>query len=119
MSINKFGHYLNDTSSIISIKNAPKLLGLYMDKDNNIDVQNKRIRNVASALEENDVVNKMFLQSYTEKMQKETIDYLKSDIEEIREILFNMKQMFIEEIKLLIEEVYGIQLGPLDDIKSK
>lgn len=109
MSVDKFGHYLNDTSGIISIKNAPKLLGFFMDGDNHIDVQNKRIRNVSNALEANDVVNKMFLQSYIEKSKKEIIDLLEENIKEIREILINMKIIFEEEIRMIREKIYKFE----------
>ena len=109
MSVDKFGHYLNDTSNIISLKNAPKLLGLFVDTNNNIDVQNKRIKNVAEALEENDVINKLFLQTQIEKLEEKLLTYFKADNTVIQEDLQMQIEELQREIKLDIEENYKIQ----------
>ena len=61
-----------------------------------------------SALEENDVVNKMFLQTHIEKAQKEIIEHLKDNINEIHEIILNMRIIFEEEIKMIREQILKI-----------
>lgn len=109
MSLDKFGHYLNDTSSIISIKNAPKLLGFYMDVHNNIDVQNKRIKNVADALDENDVVNKLFLQTQLEKAQEEINERLQQKVNEIHKENIAVKLSLENQIELLNEKIYRFE----------
>ena len=107
MSIDKFGHYLNDTSGRVFVKNVPKLLGFVMDTTNNIDVQNKRIKNVAKALEENDVVNKLFLQSQIEEVRDEIHLILSQKLNEIRETISSMKLFFEKEIRKINELIYG------------
>ena len=114
MSVDKFGHYINDTSGVISMKNAPKLLGFFMDTDNNIDVQNKRIKHMSNALEENDGVNKMFLQSQIEKTQKEVMDQLNKNINEVYQIIEKIKKDFERRIKILNQKLYNRL-----DIKNK
>lgn len=127
MSVDKFGHYLNDTSGIISTKNAPKLLGFFMDTNNNIDVQNKRIKNVAKALEENDAINKLFLQTQIEKLEHEiTLELeetnnkinakllnIKLQLEEnnnkINEKVVNIKSFFEEQLEQLNEKIYRFE----------
>lgn len=110
MSVDKFGHYLNDTSSsTISIQNAPKLLGFFMDTDNNIDVQNKRIKNVAKALEEDDVINKVFLQTQIEKTENKLIKYFKEDANKIRDGLQEQIIALGREIGVQMENYYKIE----------
>lgn len=109
MSLDKFGHYLNDTSSIILTKNAPKLLGFYMDADNNINVKNKRIKNVGNALEENDAISKLFLQMQLEKMQHEIINNLKEEVNEIRKENINSKVFLEEQMKFLNEKIHRFE----------
>lgn len=109
MTLDKFGHYLNDTSRIISIRNEPQVLGFYMDADNNIDIQNKRIKNVANAFEENDAVNKVFLQTQLEKMQHEVIKDLKEQLDEIRKENINTKVFLEEQIEILNEKIYRFE----------
>lgn len=105
MSLDKFGHYLNDTSGIISVKNVPKLLGFYMDVDNNINVQNKRIKNIAKALEDNDAVSKLFLQSQVEKMQEEINKRLQEEVNEIRKENITMKLSLEKQIETMNEKI--------------
>lgn len=118
MSVDKFGHYLNDTnSSIFSTKNAPKLLGFFMDADNNINVQNKRIKNVAKALEENDVINKLFLQTQIEKTEDKLKLYFKEDNIKMRDDLLSQIIKLQSEIKLQLEDYYKIEEN-LSKLKS-
>lgn len=109
MSLDKFGHYLNDTSSIILTKNAPKLLGFYMDADNNINVKNKRIKNVGNALEENDAISKLFLQMQLEKMQHEIINNLKEEVNEIRKENINSKVFLEEQMEFLNDKIHRFE----------
>lgn len=46
MSEDKFGRYLSDSSNIIDQKNALKLLRIFVDSNNNIDFENKRIKSL-------------------------------------------------------------------------
>lgn len=109
MSVDKFGHYLHDKSDLVSIKNAPKLLGFFVDTNNNIDIQNKRIKNVAKALEENDVVSKVFMQTQIEKIEDKLNQYFKADNDKIQENILKNKLFFEEQIKKIDEKINGLE----------
>lgn len=113
MSVDKFGHYLNDKSEINLAKNAPKLLGFFVDQNNNIDVQNKRIKNVANALEENDCINKLFLQTQIDKQKQEIKFQLENHLHDFNkqmdEKITNIKTVVEHQNEELREKVYRLE----------
>lgn len=76
MSVDKFGRYYSPKKNydIIKRKNATKEFDIIMDIDNNFNVQNKRIKNIANAVEEKDAVSKAFLLTQIDQTKAEILN---------------------------------------------
>ena len=71
MTVDKFGHYYNQKyNSEILKKNVSKTLGIIIDKNNNLDIHDKRIKNLAPPSEGSDAVNKNYLYSQINHVQE-------------------------------------------------
>lgn len=76
MSVDKFGRYYSpkkNYDNILKRKNATKVFDIIMDSDNNFNVQNKRIKNIANPLEEKDAVSKAFLLTKIDQSKAEVL----------------------------------------------
>lgn len=93
MSVDKFGHFSN---SNISKRNVSKNLGISTDQYNNIDIQNRKIKNLASPSEDTDAVNKIYLQTQISHSQ----DILRTEVStEIKDILRTELSTEIKDIR--------------------
>ena len=63
MSVNIFGNgpITASTGTIVNHRGPPGLGFKYLDEERNFDIENKRIANVASPIEENDVTTKIYI----------------------------------------------------------
>lgn len=109
MTVDKFGHYYNHKyNSEILKKNVSKSLGITLDQSNNIDFQDKRIKNLAPPSEGADAVNKDYLYSQINHFQ----EILKRDISEeiviIREDIALLKEN-IDDIYTAIRSMYRVK----------
>lgn len=104
MAVDKFGHYYNNkfTSETLK-KNVSKILGIIVDENYNLDVQNKKIRNVNFPTEGTDAVNKTYL--HTEIKNHE--DILKRSIS--KEVVTLRKE--ISDLNNKIDDVYNVMVS--------
>lgn len=101
MTVDKFGHHYNQKNQSIAVReNVSRLLGVNIDEDNNLNVQNKKIRNVASPAEGADAVNQA---------------YVHTQIKHIQEIL---KKNFIQECTFLREEISQLKRSQNEIFKA-
>lgn len=101
MTVDKFGHYYNHKyNSEILKKNVSKTLGIILDKDKNLDIQDKRIKNLATPSEGTDAVNKDYLHSQINHVQ----EILKRGIS--KEVVNNRKDII--ELKQKINDIYDV-----------
>lgn len=90
MSVDKFGHFSNYKKEALR-KDVPKWFGFTLDKDKNIDFQNKRIKNIRTPLEETDAVNKSFLFAQISNEHKILKNEINLEITPLREELSTFK----------------------------
>lgn len=103
MTVDKFGHFYNQKyNSEILKKNVSKTLGIIVDKHNNLDIQDKRIKNLAPPSEGTDAVNKDYLYSQVNHIQ----EVLKRGIS--KEVV-NIRKEIID-LKLKIKEIYDVMI---------
>lgn len=65
MSVDKFGHFSKNydfNNNEKARRKIQKVVGLVLDRDNNLDVQNKRLKNISFPTQEKDAINKHYLQ---------------------------------------------------------
>lgn len=90
MSVDKFGHFSKDMQR----GNVPKIPGINFDKNNNLNIQNKKIKNLGSPAEDTDAVNKAYLHNQIEHMRevlKKEVNVELTDIRrEITEMICNL-----------------------------
>lgn len=96
MSVDKFGHFSN---SHLLKRNVPKVLGIFIDRYSNLDIQNRKIKNLAPPSEDTDAVNKVYIQTQISR----TRDSLIKDLEYIREEITNLKNDIQDLNKILME----------------
>lgn len=89
MSVDKFGHFSSG-----NIRNVPKVLGIAFDRYNNLNIQNKKIKNLGPPTEDTDAVNKAYLQkqiNYSREILKQDLNsdiiIIKQEIAQLRDIL--------------------------------
>lgn len=101
MTVDKFGHYYNHKyNSEILKKNVSKTLGIIIDSNNNIDIQNRKIKNLAPPSEGSDAVNKDYLYSQINHIQ----EVLKRGIS--KEVTNNIKD--IKDLNQKIKDIYDV-----------
>lgn len=101
MTVDKFGHYYNQKyNSEVLKKNVSKMLGITVDEDYNINIQNKKIRNIAPPTEDSDAVNKAYLYSQIKHIQ----EILKHDLN----TEFNSIRSEISELKKKLKDIYAV-----------
>lgn len=112
MSVDKFGHYYNSKLNYNNIirKNESKMFGFILDSDENLNVQNKRIKQVSSPVEENDAVTKNFLLSQINQMQKDLLLNIHKNDDVVYGKIFNINQnqkSYIDgELELLRQQIH-------------
>lgn len=112
MSVDKFGHYYNSKlnyNNNILRKNESKNFGIILDSDKNLNFQNKRIKNVASPIEDNDSVTKDYLLSQINQIKKDLLlkinkneDVMYNKISNINQ---NQKSYIDGELELLRQQM--------------
>lgn len=93
MSVDKFGHYSNSNTFR---KNASKFLGIAIDQHYNIDIKNRKIKNLGQPSENYDAVNKAYLQTQIVHVKEIIKRDVSSEIRNLR-----------KEIDLLRKELRG------------
>lgn len=83
MPVNKFGHFTVSTNNSLK-RHASKNFGFILDGDRNINVQNKRIKNVSSPVNDKDVVTKVFFDTEVGGIQADFLDTINSVAEDIK-----------------------------------
>lgn len=102
MTVDKFGHYYNQKfTSEIKRKHFLKNFGVSLD-GNNINIENKRIKNLASPLEGLDAVNKNYVNSQIRHMQ----EHIKRGIGE--EVLIVRNE--IKDLNKKIDDIYKVMI---------
>lgn len=90
MTVDKFGHYFNRKySSEEKTKTLLKTFGFRLDGDN-VNMEHKRIVNVALPLDELDAVNKAYVNSQIRHMifgVSEEVKTLKTEIDDLNKII--------------------------------
>lgn len=104
MSVDKFGHFSSYKNEILK-KDAHKWFGFTVDKDKNVDLQNKRIKNVANAVNENDVVNKSYLFLQIRNEQKILKNGINNEIIRVRDEISQLKR----EVKTILNEKFILE----------
>lgn len=104
MSVDKFGHYYNSmlNNNNILRKNVEKTANIIVDNDKNLNIQNKRIKNIATPLEEKDAVTKGFLFTQIEQIQKDLLLIINKNSKEldmVREYLKRMENLLNDVLK--------------------
>lgn len=101
MSVDKFGRYSKQKYNCdIFKKNASKIIGIIVDSDNNINVQNKRIKNLGVPREDADAVNKVYLQTEINRTQDQLKRGLNTEVVNIRND--------IKELRSKINDLYYV-----------
>lgn len=102
MTVDKFGHYYNQKYNSEALKkNVSKTLGITVDEDYNIDVQNKKIRNISQPSEGTDAVNKTYLHSQVNHLQEILKRDCNTEFISIREELSELKKNYKDLLKIL------------------
>lgn len=102
MTVDKFGrHYSKQKyNSDVLKKNVPQILGIIVDRDNNLNIQNKRIKNVAPPREEADAVNKAYLQIQINRTQDQLKRGINTEVLSVRN--------HIHELKSNLKDIYDV-----------
>lgn len=128
MPVDKFGHHSKSQNNFIkNEKNKRKIrqvVGLVLDKNNNINVQNKRITNVSFPTQEKDAVNKHYLGTEIRQLQQDLTTLNKQEYKKLDGKLNNidnsiqnmishremsLKLHFSEQIETLLEKVQRLE----------
>lgn len=101
MTVDKFGHYYAQKYNSETLKkNVTHTLGITLDKNNNLDIQNKKIKNLAPPTEGTDAVNKTYLSvqiNHTQEVLKKGIS---------KEVINLRKE--ITELKRTIKDIFDV-----------
>lgn len=101
MSVDKFGRYSKQKYNCdILKKNASKIIGIIVDSDNNLNVQNKRIKNLEIPREDADAVNKLYVQTEINRTQSQLKRGLSTEVVDIRND--------IKQLNTKINEIYYV-----------
>lgn len=104
MTVDKFGHYYNQKYNSEALrKNVSKTLGIIVDETNNLDIQNKKIKNLAPPSQGTDAVNKTYLSTQINHVQ----EILKKGI--TKEILSIRKD--IADLNKKITDIYNVMVS--------
>lgn len=72
MSVDKFGRYSNNQNKAIK-RNIVKVIGFNIEKDGDINLQKKRIKNLGKPIHEDDAVTKSFISSEIQRVYQELL----------------------------------------------
>jgi len=71
MSVDKFGHFSVDKEWSENLKRrVNSTVGLFIDKDGNLNAQNKRIKNGSKSLDNDDLATKQYTDEILGKLGK-------------------------------------------------
>lgn len=99
MSVDKFGRYSKQKyNTNILKKNVPRIVGIIVDSDNNLNVQNKRIKNLGVPRDDTDAINKGYLQAEINRTQDQLKRGLNTEVVSIKNN--------IKELKSIINDIY-------------
>lgn len=98
MSVDKFGHFSNSDSVR---KNDPKILGFGIDRHYNIDVKNKKIKNLAPPSEDTDAINRAYLQAQITRSQAILKNEMKPEFIDIRSEIAQIKNSIKDLLKVV------------------
>ena len=102
MTVDKFGHHYNQKYSSLALRgNVSRILGINIDNDNNLDIQNKKIKNVAPPSEGMDAVNQSYVHSQNKHLQEILKKGIIQECSTIREEISQLKKSQNEIFKFL------------------
>ena len=110
MSVNIFGNgpITASTGTIVNQRGPPGLGFKYLDEERNFDIENKRIANVASPIEENDVTTKIYIDDKIISITNKLDDLGEQNINEVN-LLKGEDIMLKNHIANLEEKVIEIE----------
>lgn len=100
MSVDKFGHYASNSN--VLRENVSKILGIVVDSHNNLDFQNKKIKNLGAPSEDTDAVNKVYLQTQINHSQEIVKRGISTEIVDIRREISNLKNSLQDVYDVII-----------------
>lgn len=111
MTVDKFGNYHSQKYNLDTLKkNVANTLGIIVDRNNNLNIQHKKIKNLGPPTEGTDAINQSYLSlqiNHTQEVLKKGISKevisIRSDIEELRHTI---KDIF-DVIKEISSAIYG------------
>lgn len=106
MSVDKFGHFSPDNSNAFK-RDAPKVLGFFIDGNRNLDVQNKKIKNLDTPSEKTDAVNKIYVQTQLIILQEVLKKEIHDENLKIREEVVNLRKDIIDIYGILASLMYN------------
>lgn len=103
MTVDKFGHHYNQKYTSIALRgHVSRILGINIDNDNNIDIQNKKIKNLAPPSEGTDAVN-----HHTYIHKTSTKNGIFNECSNIREEISQLKKSQNEIFKILSQHPFN------------
>lgn len=120
MSVDKFGHYSNEKYSNENLKKTEsKLIGITMDNDQNINMQNRRIKNVGVPIQETDAITKRFMQAHVTQAKENIINYINTENKQIQITLENTITRTTSDLETKIRAFVSKHIQVYDDRKNE
>lgn len=108
MTVDKFGHHYNLKYTSVTLKgNVSRLLGINIDEDNNLDIQNKRIRNFARPAGGSDAVNQAYVHSQNKNLQEILKKNVSQECSDIRQEISYLKHSLNELYNILSKNTFS------------
>lgn len=108
MTVDKFGHHYNQKYTSIALRgHVSRILGINIDNDNNIDIQNKKIKNLAPPSEGTDAVNQSYVHSQNQHLQEILKNGIFNECSNIREEISQLKKSQNEIFKNLSQHPFN------------
>ena len=101
-TVDKFGHYYNQQYISLTLKeHVSRFLGINTDENNNLDIQNKKIRNVGAPAEGADAVNQAYVHSQIKHIQEILKQNIDQECAHLRQEISQLKKTQNELFKIL------------------
>ena len=99
MSVDKFGHFSINNTKVLK-RDAPKVFGFFIDENRDLNIQNKKIKNLGSPAEQTDAVNKVYVQSQVNHSEEVLKKIFNKQIVYIRQEIINLRND--------IKDIFGV-----------
>lgn len=100
MPVDKFGHYHKIRYNTFK-EDVEKTLGFVLDEHENLDIQNKRIRNISPPMQSSDAVNKAYLHQQINHNQEILKRGISKEIAAIKKTIDNLQKMVNETYSVM------------------